>query len=270
MILYQIIISGTVVRFRPFTVREERELLIAQQSEDENVVLNTLESIVTSCIYGDAPNLTKANLLYLFSQIRSKSVGEYSEVISTCLHCSEKNDIQLDLTFTSIRGLETKTIDLTESLSVTIREPKAVDYIKHSDELERLIQLLYTVSHAGCTYSNNSHKDISEFLLNRTTEELEKIKTGVNELAVTLLKTEYKCKKCGEINIIEVNDISEWLVICLAHDTLSNHYKSNFELLQTHKYSLSDLDNMYPYEREIYVMLLNKMIREKNEAARQK
>ena len=35
--------------------------------------------------------------------------------------------------------------------------------------------------------------------------------------------------------------------------------------MQHHKYSLTELDNMLPYEREIYMGLLTKYIREENE-----
>ena len=40
---------------------------------------------------------------------------------------------------------------------------------------------------------------------------------------------------------------------------------TNFNLMQHHKYSLSELDNMIPFEREIYVELLSQWIKEENE-----
>ena len=40
------------------------------------------------------------------------------------------------------------------------------------------------------------------------------------------------------------------------HDSLMNHYKTNFALMQHHKYSLTELDNMMPWERDVYVNLL--------------
>ena len=43
----------------------------------------------------------------------------------------------------------------------------------------------------------------------------------------------------------------------------------NFVLVQHHKYSLSELDNMIPWEREIYVAMLNAHIKEENERIRQ-
>ena len=48
----------------------------------------------------------------------------------------------------------------------------------------------------------------------------------------------------------------------LSHDSLMNHYKTNFALMQHHKYSLTELENMYPFEREIYTSMLVKHLEE--------
>ena len=48
-----------------------------------------------------------------------------------------------------------------------------------------------------------------------------------------------------------------------------NHFQTNFALMQHHKYSLYELENMLPWEREIYVTLLSNYIKEENERLRQ-
>ena len=52
------------------------------------------------------------------------------------------------------------------------------------------------------------------------------------------------------------------------HDSLENYYKTNFALMQHHKYSLTELENMMPWERDVFVNLLLEFIQE--EARRQK
>ena len=42
----------------------------------------------------------------------------------------------------------------------------------------------------------------------------------------------------------------------MAHEDLESYYKINFALMQHHKYSLTELENMIPWEREIYITLL--------------
>ena len=40
-----------------------------------------------------------------------------------------------------------------------------------------------------------------------------------------------------------------------------------FSMMQHHKYSLTELENMMPWEREIYITLLQQWVEEQNEKA---
>ena len=42
------------------------------------------------------------------------------------------------------------------------------------------------------------------------------------------------------------------------------HYKTNFDLMQHHKYSLNEIDVMMPWEKEVYVNMLINYIKEEN------
>ena len=53
----------------------------------------------------------------------------------------------------------------------------------------------------------------------------------------------------------------------MAHEDLESYYKVNFALMQHHKYSLTELENMIPWEREIYLSLLENYIKEEEEKA---
>lgn len=53
------------------------------------------------------------------------------------------------------------------------------------------------------------------------------------------------------------------MIFC--HDNLQNYYKTNFILIQHHKYSLSELEDMLPWERAVYVSQLENYIAEENE-----
>ncbi len=55
----------------------------------------------------------------------------------------------------------------------------------------------------------------------------------------------------------------------MAHMDLESYYKLNFALMQHHKYSLTEIENMIPWEREIYLALLNQYIEEENLKAQQ-
>ena len=54
----------------------------------------------------------------------------------------------------------------------------------------------------------------------------------------------------------------------MAHTNLESYFKINFALMQHHKYSLTELDNLLPWEKEVYVNLLSNYIKEENEKRR--
>mgnify|MGYP005741187921 FL=1 len=55
----------------------------------------------------------------------------------------------------------------------------------------------------------------------------------------------------------------------MANEDLESYFKTNFALMQHHKYSLTELENMIPWEREVYLTLLQQYIEEENLKAQQ-
>jgi hypothetical protein len=55
---------------------------------------------------------------------------------------------------------------------------------------------------------------------------------------------------------------AKFFLINLSHESLANYYKMNFALMQYHKYSLSELEEMIPFEREVYVFMLIEYLEE--------
>lgn len=53
----------------------------------------------------------------------------------------------------------------------------------------------------------------------------------------------------------------------MSHNSLFNYYKLNFALMQYHKYSLTEIEDMIPFERDIYVELLAAYLAEKEQEA---
>ena len=56
----------------------------------------------------------------------------------------------------------------------------------------------------------------------------------------------------------------------MSHIDLESYFKLNFALMQHHKYRLTEIENMMPWERDIYLGLLNQYIEEENLKAQQR
>ena len=54
----------------------------------------------------------------------------------------------------------------------------------------------------------------------------------------------------------------------VGYESLANHYKTNWALMQHHKYSLSELEGMIPWERQLYVGFLKEYIDEEEKKAK--
>lgn len=78
--------ADLVVKYRPFLIKEEKVLLQALESNDDNEIKNAIKDIVSTCTFNqlDASLLPTFDLEYVFLQIRSKSVGEIANIKLLC------------------------------------------------------------------------------------------------------------------------------------------------------------------------------------------
>jgi len=53
-----------------------------------------------------------------------------------------------------------------------------------------------------------------------------------------------------------------------GYNSLANYYQTIFALCQHHKYSISDIEDLIPYERDIYVTLLIDYLEKEKERLR--
>ena len=78
--------TGQTIQFRPFLVKEQKIIMMAQETQDEEHMLRAMSDLVSSCTFDkiDVNNLPIYDVEYIFLRIRGKSVGETVEVNVTC------------------------------------------------------------------------------------------------------------------------------------------------------------------------------------------
>ena len=78
--------TGEKIEYRPFLVKEEKALMIAQQSGKAEDVMRAVQDVVQACTFDkvDAKNIPTFDLEYVFINLRAKSVGEVVELNVTC------------------------------------------------------------------------------------------------------------------------------------------------------------------------------------------
>ena len=88
------------VQYRPFLVKEEKILLMAMESKDNNEIITATKEIINACTFEqlDVDKLPMFDVEYLLLQIRAKSVGEISKFKVICPDDKQTaTDVELDL-----------------------------------------------------------------------------------------------------------------------------------------------------------------------------
>jgi hypothetical protein len=212
---YKLTIPSTkkIVTFRPFLVKEEKALLIAQHSEDADTMIGTLKSVIQSCVIDDikVDELALFDIEYIFTQLRAKSVGETVDIILKCDTCTEdkatvKYTIDLTKLSVNIPSEHNKTIPLFGDVGVVMRYP-TFDIVKQIENLDTLdIDLVFNVICSCIEYVYNSQEmfaakdqkreEIQEFVNNLTQEQFMKIQTFFDTMPKLEEHIKYVCPLC--------------------------------------------------------------------------
>ena len=95
---YECIIPSTKqkIQYRPFLVKEEKVMLVALESDDDNAIQEAVIQIISNCIVTPGVKVNALSIFdfeYLFLQVRSKSVGE---VVNLKLKCPDDEKVLVD------------------------------------------------------------------------------------------------------------------------------------------------------------------------------
>ena len=201
------------VKFRPFLVKEEKALLIAQQSEDTNVMINTLKEIIKGCVIDeiDIDSLATFDYEYLFTQIRSKSVGETTDLIFKCDTCEDEKarsiiTIHLDKCVVNIPETHNKKIPLFDDVGIIMKYPRLETlekiYSMNNGNIDSVfdvvidcIDQIYTTEEVYHS-KEQSRDELKQFLENLTQENFSKIEEFFDTMPALKQEVEYDCPVC--------------------------------------------------------------------------
>jgi hypothetical protein len=135
---YELIIPSTkkTIKYRPFLVKEEKILIIAQESEDSKQISNAVKTVISNCILSrgiKVEQLATFDIEYIFLNIRGKSVGETVEVLITCPDDGKTKvpvTINLEEIEVNINDSHSKDIKLDDTLTLRMRYPSMDEFIK--------------------------------------------------------------------------------------------------------------------------------------------
>lgn len=215
--------SKRKVNFRPFLVKEQKILLMAMESQDNDQILKAISDTLKSCIdeqISDA-ELATFDIEYLFTQIRSKSVGETTKLNLMCSSCKTNNEVQVNLSEINVDITQDTVIKLNDTYSLEMRYPSYYDVSKieakdnsTTDEIMQLCKLCLSkilTEDEQINVLDETEEEIQTFLESLTTDQFDKIVTFVMNLPKLTKKVNFKCIDCEKDNEIVVEGLQNFL-----------------------------------------------------------
>jgi hypothetical protein len=218
--------SKKKIEFRPFLVKEEKILLIAQQGGNDSEIIRAVKQILNNCINTPGFNtddLTTFDLEYLFLKLRARSVNNLVKLSYRDTEDEEVYDFELDLDKIEITYPEDTidpVIEITDSVGMTMKYPSASITDKmgaFENEVELMtffiVNCIDTIYDAEEVYvaSEYSDKEITEFLDGLDVKTFDKIRKFFEAMPKLYHKFVYT-NKLGSERVIELTNLRDFFM----------------------------------------------------------
>jgi hypothetical protein len=215
--------TGQKVEYRPFLVKEEKTLLLAQQSGESTDMLRAVGDIISSCTFGslDPNTMPIFDLEYVFLQLRSKSVGETASIKVTCPDDGETQvDVNIDLSKVEcIKEVgHDNNVKITDTIGLVLDYPKismlsditdADDAGVSFDIIKKCVAQIYD---ADNVYVKNDmeDKDLDEFIESMSHEQFQKVSAFFDTMPKVKHTVKVTNPNTGVVNEIVLQGLSDF------------------------------------------------------------
>ena len=219
--------TGKTVKYRPYLVKEEKVLLQAFESGDTKTCLEAMVDTLNACIDPktkvSVDQLATFDVEYMFTQVRSKSVGENSTILVKCKECEKDNPVVVNLEELHIDVSKTDSvIDVTDSISVKMKFPTYgsilegdVDKLQESDTQTALEMIASSIESVmtedeviDCATQDKS--EMLEFVSSMTAGQLQGISKFLEDMPALTHEVSFDCEHCAAKNEIELRGLSDF------------------------------------------------------------
>lgn len=199
------------VTYRPFLVGEEKILMIASETGDPVALVNAIGEIIESCTFGKlkSKDLTSFDIEWIFLQLRSKSVGETTDIAIPCEHCDADIELKVDLNdvkISEVKPLPEK-IMLDDTIGIIPRwlseaDSRAFAAIGEGHPEKLVNQMVKSVVKSifddedVYDIADCSDEEIDTFVSSLSREQIEKIEKLMSDMPKVTYDTKAHCIKC--------------------------------------------------------------------------
>lgn len=216
--------TGETVKFRPFLVKEQKMLMIAQESKDPNMMANTMCDLIESCVEGmkDVHLMPTFDIEFMFLQLRTVSVGSEIELEMLCQDDGETKvlvTVKLEDIKVSELPNHKKEIMITDKIGMTFKYPTMVDIAKYGKEGVSAVDTtfgviqdcLVNIFDENEVYDEMNQKELQEFIEQMTTEQFEEVQNFFDTMPKLRHTVEFKNPNTGVDNKVHLEGMQTFL-----------------------------------------------------------
>lgn len=138
--------TGKKVKYTNFTVKEQKSILLAAESDDHETLINTLIQLLENCVEGhDFSNSPLYDLEFAFARLRTASVGGMVNMKHICGHekCETENEVQISIADLKVREIssEERILEINSDMSIQLKHLNAIDTLALAGDKVNVLNL---------------------------------------------------------------------------------------------------------------------------------
>jgi hypothetical protein len=180
--------TGKDIKYRPFLVKEQKILLMAQESKNDDELIDSMGQLIRDCTFNeiDPETCPMFDAEYIFLKLRAKSVGETAEVQVTCPD-DKKTKVTVTLNLDDIEcnmtEEHTNIVEITDKVKIFFNYPllssfKSIEKINQTEAMFNLVSKSIKEIHFDDKIFNKidmSEKELTDFIESLSTEQFKRI-----------------------------------------------------------------------------------------------
>jgi len=223
-------LSKKVISFRPFLVKEQKNLMMAMEADDKETIEKNVRQVLTNCTITEGVDIDKLPVIdieYYFINLRARSVGEIVESKYVCtnvvdgVECNNKMEAKFNLLDikVDIDPNAKNIIDLTGKISIKLKYPEfsLVEKLKKKDSavdiaFEVVIDSIEWIFDGEQYYHayESTRDELMQFIESLNQEQFSKLEGFFNNLPKLNRKIAMKCSKCGFDHTISMEGLESF------------------------------------------------------------
>ena len=205
------------VQMRPFLVKEEKILIMAQESGKKEDMMKAMQDIVSVCSRGAlvGKDLPFFDLQNIFLRLRSQSIGNITDFVLICGECGHKTETTLDLNSLTVDFPENHSnkIMLSDNVGVFMKYPKAEILVDdETPAFDLVMSCVEKIFDNDEIYdaAEEGKEEVETFINSLSTQQFEKI-VEFFQTSPRLEKTiDYTCVKCDTENTVLIDGVENF------------------------------------------------------------